>query len=450
MNKVFEFLEKYLMGPMSIVSTWRPVRAIVAAGMASIPLTIVGSAFLVLSVIPQAFPLDFIADLWAATFDKFADLYLLAYKCTMGILSLYFAIVIGYEYTKIYAEEDGLEIDPMNGALLSVVAFFLTIPELKVTDGAIKALQVKDATINGWTVGGDSLTRLSTSGMFTAILMSILAVQLYRMCVARKWVIKMPEAVPEGVSRSFTALIPAFVVAFVVLLINGVFILLGTDIYKVIAIPFGFVTNIANTWLGIMVIYLIVHALWLVGIHGANIVMGLVNPILLANMAQNVEGANITYAGEFTNSYVTIGGSGATLGLCLFIAFMAKSEQLSMLGKASIGPALFNINEPLVFGLPIVYNPTLALPFMLAPMVSASIGYWAIKLGFVAKTIIQTPWPTPVGLGAYVGSGGNIPAFLVSLLCAVAAFVVWFPFIKMYDSQLLKEERENAAAISEA
>ncbi|ESV53836.1 PTS cellobiose transporter subunit IIC [Streptococcus agalactiae LMG 14747] len=199
-----------------------------------------------------------------------------------------------------------------------------------------------------------------------------------------------------------------------------------------------------------MVIYLIVHALWLVGIHGANIVMGLVNPILLANMAQNVEGANITYAGEFTNSYVTMGGSGATLGLCLFIAFMAKSEQLSMLGKASIGPALFNINEPLVFGLPIVYNPTLALPFMLAPMVSASIGYWVIKLGFVAKTIIQTPWPTPVGLGAYVGSGGNIPAFLVSLLCAVAAFVVWFPFIKMYDSQLLKEERENAAAISEA
>ncbi|WP_242258966.1 PTS cellobiose transporter subunit IIC [Streptococcus thoraltensis] len=449
MNKVFEFLEKYLMGPMGIVSTWRPVRAIVAAGMASIPLTILGSAFLVFNVIPQAFPLDFIADIWASSFDKFADLYLLAYKCTMGILSLYFAIVIGYEYTKIFAEEDGLEVDPMNGALLSVVAFFLTIPELKVTDGAIKALQVKDATINGWTVGGDSLTRLSTSGMFTAILMSILAVQLYKMCVARKWVIKMPEAVPEGVARSFTALIPAFVVAFVVLLINGIFILLGTDIYKVIAIPFGFVTNIANTWLGIMVIYLIVHALWLVGIHGANIVMGLVNPILLANMAQNVDGANITYAGEFTNSYVTIGGSGATLGLCLFIAFMAKSEQLSMLGKASIGPALFNINEPLVFGLPIVYNPTLALPFMLAPMVSASIGYWAIKLGFVAKTIIQTPWPTPVGLGAYVGSGGNIPAFLVSLLCAFSAFVVWFPFIKMYDSKLLKEERENAAAISE-
>ena len=97
MNKLFEFLEKYLMRPMGKVSTWRPVRAIVAAGMASIPFTIVGSAFLVLSVIPQAFNIQFIVDLWGNSFDKIQALYLLAYKCTMGILSLYFAIVIGYE-----------------------------------------------------------------------------------------------------------------------------------------------------------------------------------------------------------------------------------------------------------------------------------------------------------------------------------------------------------------
>lgn len=374
MNKLFEFLEKYLMGPMGKVSTWRPVRAIVAAGMASIPFTIVGSAFLVLSVIPQAFNLQFIVDLWANSFDKIQALYLLAYKCTMGILSLYFAIVIGYEYTKIYVEEEGLNLNPLNGGLLAVFAYFLTIPELTYSKGVISAVTGK-VTIGGWTVGGDSLTRLSTSGMFTAILMSILAVQLYRLCVQKNWVIKMPEAVPEGVARSFTALIPGFVIAFAVLFINGIFILFGTDIYKVIAIPFAFVSHITNTWLGIVVIYLLVHALWIVGIHGANIVMGLVNPILLANMAQNVDGKFIAYAGEFTNSYVTIGGSGATLLLCFYIAFRAKSDQLRMLGKAAMGPAIFNINEPLIFGLPIVYNPMLTIPFILAPIVSASIGY---------------------------------------------------------------------------
>ncbi|EKU17411.1 PTS system, lactose/cellobiose IIC component family protein [Streptococcus intermedius BA1] len=446
MNKLFEFLEKYLMRPMGKVSTWRPVRAIVAAGMASIPFTIVGSAFLVLSVIPQAFNIQFIVDLWGNSFDKIQALYLLAYKCTMGILSLYFAIVIGYEYTKIYVEEEGLNLNPLNGGLLAVFAYFLTIPELTYSKGVISAVTGK-ATIGGWTIGGDSLTRLSTSGMFTAILMSILAVQLYRLCVQKNWVIKMPEAVPEGVARSFTALIPGFVIAFAVLFINGIFILFGTDIYKVIAIPFAFVSHITNTWLGIVVIYLLVHALWIVGIHGANIVMGLVNPILLANMAQNVDGKFIAYAGEFTNSYVTIGGSGATLLLCFYIAFRAKSDQFRMLGKTAMGPAIFNINEPLIFGLPIVYNPILTVPFILAPIVSASIGYWSVQLGLAGKAIAQTPWPTPIGIGAYVGSGGNIGAFVVAFICALAAFVIWYPFIKMYDTKLYKEEMNSAEAI---
>ena len=439
---MFEFLEKYLMGPMAKVSAWRPVRAIVAAGRASIPFTIVGSMFLVLSVIPQAFPVSFIETIWENLIDKLSPLYLQAYNCTMGILSLYFAIVIGYEYTKIFVDEEDLNVDPVYGALLSVFAFFLTIPELVISNNTFDYLNVDGATINGWTIGGNSLDRLSTSGMFTAVLMSILAVQLYKTCI--RWVVKMPDAVPEGVSRSFSALISAAVVAIVVLIINGVFVALGTDIYNVVAIPFGFVKNIANSWIGIVVIYLLVHALWIVGIHGANIVMGLVTPILLANMAENANGAQIAYAGEFTNSYVTMGGSGAMLLACVWLAFAARSSQLKMLGRAAMGPAIFNINEPLIFGLPVVYNPILALPFMIAPIVSATIGYWSIKLGFAAVSIMQTPWQTPIGLGAYVGSGGSIGALITALLCAVASFIIWYPFLKTYDNQLLKEESAEA------
>lgn len=438
---MFELLEKYLMGPMGKVATLRPVRAIVAAGMASIPLTIVGSAFLVLGVIPQAFP--FLADIWAGSFDKFAALTILAYKCSMGILTLYFAMVFGYEYTKIYAEEEGLNLSPMNGGILAVFAFFMTIPELTWTDGAMGVV-TGETTINGWTVGGDSLARLSTSGLFTAIIMSVLAVQLYRLCVKRQWVIKMPEAVPEGVSRSFTALIPAFVVAITVIFINGAFIFMGTDIYKVVAIPFAFVKDITNSLPGIIVIYLLVHALWIVGIHGANIVMSLVNPILLANMSANVEGASYAFAGEFTNAYVTIGGSGATLGMTLFIAFFAKSEQLKILGKAALGPALFNINEPIIFGMPVVYNPILAIPFMIAPIASASIAFLAVDSGLVAKNIAQMPWPSPVGIGAFVGTAGDIKAGILAIICATVAFLIWFPFIKVYDAKLVKEEQGAA------
>lgn len=438
---MFGFLEKYIMGPMAKISTFRPVRAIVAAGMASIPLTIVGSAFLVLGILPQAFPI--LGEIWAVSFDKFVALTLFAYKCSMGILSLYLALVIGYEYTKIYVAEEELNLNPLNGGILSVFAFFMTIPELIWQDGMMTTV-TGETTIGGWTVGGDSLARLSTSGLFTAILMSILAVQLYRLCVKKNWVVKMPEAVPEGVARSFTALIPAFVVAISVLVIQLVFILCGTDIYKVVAIPFGFVTSITNTLPGLLVIFFVVHALWLVGIHGANIVMGLVNPILLANMASNVDGKFLVAAGEFTNAYVTIGGSGATLVLTLLMAFTARSEQLKMLGRASLGPAIFNINEPIIFGLPIVYNPSLAIPFLLAPLASTTVAYLGIQVGFAGKTVVQTPWPTPVGIGAFIGAGGDIKAGILAIICVLVAGAIWFPFFKAYDNKLLKEEEELA------
>ncbi len=447
-NKVFSFLEKYLMGPMGKIASFRIVRAIMAAGMACIPFTIVGSMFLVLNVIPQTF--TFLEGFWNSTFLKIGDLYMLANKATMGILALYFCLVIGYEYTKIYADEEDLDVNPLNGALLSMFAYFMAIPQLVMDDGKMVLVNImkKDVNIfNGWEMSGDGVSRLGTTGIFTAIIMSIIAVQLYRLCVKRQWIIKMPEAVPEGVSRSFTALIPAFLVAFVILAFTGILVAFDTDIFKIIAVPFGFVVNLTSSWIGILVIYFLIHALWIVGIHGANIISAFITPIVLSNMQLNIEGANIPFAGEFQNSFVVMGGSGATLGLCVFIAFLAKSEQLRVLGKASLAPGLFNINEPLVFGLPIVYNPFLAIPFFLAPMVSASIGYWTIKLELVKPIIAQVPWPSPIGFGAFIGTAGSLMAVLVSLICGFVAFLIWFPFIKIYDKKLVEQEKGNDALI---
>ncbi|MFI3544951.1 PTS cellobiose transporter subunit IIC [Mammaliicoccus sciuri] len=447
-NKVFAFLEKYLMGPMGKIASFRIVRAIMAAGMACIPFTIVGSMFLVLNVIPQTF--TFLEGFWNSTFLKIGDLYMLANKATMGILALYFCLVIGYEYTKIYAEEEDLDVNPLNGALLSMFAYYMAIPQLVMDDGKMVLVNImkKDVNIfNGWEMSGDGVSRLGTTGIFTAIIMSIIAVQLYRLCVKRQWIIKMPEAVPEGVSRSFTALIPAFLVAFVILAFTGILVAFDTDIFKIIAVPFGFVVNLTSSWIGILVIYFLIHALWIVGIHGANIISAFITPIVLSNMQLNIEGANIPFAGEFQNSFVVMGGSGATLGLCVFIAFLAKSEQLRVLGKASLAPGLFNINEPLVFGLPIVYNPFLAIPFFLAPMVSASIGYWTIKLELVKPIIAQVPWPSPIGFGAFIGTAGSLMAVLVSLICGFVAFLIWFPFIKIYDKKLVEQEKGNDALI---
>lgn len=449
-NKFFSFLEKYLMGPMGKMSQFRIVRAVMAAGMASIPFTIVGSMFLVINILPDTF--TGLKSFFEATFFKVSDLYMLANTCTMGILALYFGIVFGYEYTKIQAQEEKLEINPLNGALLSMFAFFLCLPELVLKGGTMKLVNsVTDSekVINGFRMGS-TIDRLGTTGIFTAIIMAIIAVKLYALCVKRNWVIKMPETVPTGVSRSFTALIPAFVVTFVVLIINGLLVAVGTDIFKVIAVPFSFVTSLTNTWLGILVIYFFMQALWIVGIHGATIITSFLTPIVLSNMQANQAGAHIPFAGEFNNTFVTIGGSGATLGLVLFITFFARSEQLKVLGKAAIVPSFFNINEPIIFGMPLVYNPFLAIPFFIAPMVSATIGYFAFKLEWVKPIVAQVPWPTPVGFGGFIGTGGDVKAFVLAIICAIAAGLIYFPFIKFYDNKLYTEEQSRAVELAEA
>ena len=448
MTKVFEVLEKYLMGPMGKLSTFQFVRAIMAAGMASIPFTIVGSMFLVISVIPQAFPA--LQGIWDASFTKFNDLYMIANHFTMGILAIYFCLVMGYELTKIKAEEEGLKLDPLNGAMLSMMAFFFTVPELMFEGGVMKLVQsITDSehVFSGIRLG-DFATRLGTEGIFVGILMACLAVWLYALCVKKNWTIRMPDAVPAGVTKSFTALIPAFVVSLVVLIINAALVLCGYDIYRIIQIPFSFVTNVTNSWYGMIIIYFLIGALWAVGIHGANIITSFTNPIVLANMAHNFNavqngGKVFAYAGEFNNCYVTIGGSGATLGLVIFMVFMAKSEQLKVLGKASIVPSLFNINEPIIFGTPIIYNPHLLIPFILGPIVSSLIAFFAISSGLVSPMIAQVPWPTPVGIGAFLGTGGDVKAIILALVCITVATIIYFPFFKAYDKKLVREEQEQ-------
>ncbi|VQH42418.1 PTS system transporter subunit IIC [Streptococcus pneumoniae] len=369
-NGLFGFLENHVMGPMGKLAQFKVVRAITVAGMAAVPFTIVGSMFLVFSILPQAFSFwPIVADIFSASFDKFTSLYMVANYATMGSLSLYFVLSLAYELTKIYAEEEELNMNPLNGALLALMAFVMTVPQIIFDGGMMKTVtSLKEGAViaDGWAM--------------------------------------------------------------------------GTDIFKVIAIPFGFVSNLTNSWIGLMIIYLLTQLLWIVGIHGANIVFAFVSPIALANMAENAAGGHFAVAGEFSNMFVIAGGSGATLGLCLYIAFASKSEQLKAIGRASVVPALFNINEPLIFGLPIIYNPALAIPFILAPMVTATIYYVANSLNFIKPIIAQVPWPTPVGIGAFLGTA-DLRAVLVALVCAFAAFLVYLPFIRVYDQKLVKEEQ---------
>ena len=442
---VFDLLEKYIMGPMTKLSQFRMIRAITFAGMTSISFTIVGSMFLILNVLPQAFPV--LAGVWSVSFDKIANVYMLANSATIGCIAVYFLIATAFEYARILSEEDEIDIKPINAVLMAVMALFICVPQIGIVDGVISLLNDAESNLfSGWTVSSSGPARFGATGIFCAFIIAWFSVRIYAFCVEKNIVIKLPDVVPDGVARSFTALIPGFLVAIVCMLIQVVFMMFGTDFYSFISIPFGFVVNIVDTLPGILFIYFLIHALWLVGIHGATIVTSPLTAIALSNLVVNANGGSAIYAGEFNNAFVFIGGSGATLGLTILMVAIAKSEQLKAIGKAEIVPALFNINEPLIFGLPIVYNPALAVPFMLAPMASATIAYLAISMHFIPSVIVQMPWPTPVGLGAFISCGGSFTAALVAILCVVVATLIYFPFFKKYDKQLCEEEAAKLAA----
>ncbi|GGV10488.1 cellobiose phosphotransferase system IIC component [Lactobacillus acetotolerans DSM 20749 = JCM 3825] len=141
--------------------------------------------------------------------------------------------------------------------------------------------------------------------------------------------------------------------------------------------------------------------------------------------------------------WVFIGGAGGTLGLVLLMVFKAKSKQLKTLGKTAILPAIFNINEPVIFGAPIVYNPYLIIPFIINPMVLASVAYFAIKIGFVGYVNTAIAWVLPVGVGAWLGTGGNFPAVIIAFLNLLISVLIYYPFFKLYDNKLVKQEKGN-------
>ncbi|MCP0886111.1 PTS cellobiose transporter subunit IIC [Ligilactobacillus sp. WILCCON 0076] len=423
----------------------RFVRAIMDAGYSVIPFSIIGAVFLILEILPQVITFNWFAVFYADTLGRFTNLFQVVYNSTMGILALIFAGTFTYSYTKIYRDEEHLNLNPLNGMLMFLMAMFITVPQLVWKSGNIQVVQSLSKTNiigGGYAVSASGITRIAAVGIFTGLVVGWITVQVYRFTIKHNWSIKMPDSVPAGVANSFSSLIPGFCVAIVVAFLDLILIVAGTDIFKILYIPFSFISNVANTWWGFLIIIFLIHFLWWFGIHGATIISSFYTPIVLANLAANVKGASYFFAGDPMNAFVIIGGSGATFGMAMWLAFRAKSVQLKEIGKVELVPAIFNINEPILFGLPIVYNVQLLIPFICAPLASGIVGYLAIATHLVPKIRVQQPWPTPIGLSGLFATA-SWKGGLLSIVCALVAFAVWYPFIKHYDNTLLKQEQQQ-------
>lgn len=426
MEKFLNWIETKFMPPMAKLSEQRHLRAIRDGIISTLALIIVGSFFI---IIAQP-PVDSLKQLVAPYVGKI----MMPFRITMGLMSVYAAYGMGYSLAKSY------KLDGVTGGVLSLCTFFMTVIPLNLDATLPKGQGV------GWIL---PMANLGGAGMFVAILAMIISVETLRIFKQKHITISMPEQVPESVARSFEALMPA---AFLIIVVWVVRVLLDFDINKAIMSLFTPINGIVgNSWIGVVLPVILITLLWSAGIHGVSIIGSVLRPLWLVMIDANAKAVgdgltSLPYVApeQFYQWFVWIGGSGATLGLCILLVF-SKSEYLKKVGRFSIVPGIFNINEPLIFGVPIVMNPILAIPFILAPTVTTSLSYFAIKFGLVAGVSVMPPWTLPAPIGAYLATSGDWRAVVLCLLNIGLAMCIYYPFFKAYEKKMILEENAQLA-----
>lgn len=378
---------------------------------------IVGSIFLLFSSLPIPGYPEFMAGLFG---DNWAQFFLIPYNWTMNVMNLYVVIGMARSLAKQY------KVDDLGAIIVSLVALLIVTPQLTDADGA----------------GGIPVANLGASGLFLGMIVAITATEIYRWVIEKGWVIKFPDSVPSNVSTAFSALTPAVII---MLIFN--FIRMGfemTDygsanqfIFTVLQTP---LLALGGSLGANLIAIFLAQLLWSFGIHGANIVNSIMTPVRLALTVENAEawGAGKELPNIMTTQFIsylpTIGGSGATFGLMFLMIFVAKSTQFKTLGKLALGPGLFNINEPIIFGIPIVLNPVMLIPFIFVPLIIATLSYIVMNIGLVPYTNgVNLPWTTPAPIGMFLVSGWRGGVW--SLIVAVLSAVMYYPFFRVVDNQ---------------
>ena len=358
-----------------------------------------------------------------------------AYGATFNIIALIGVIGIAYKYVK----NEGYE--ALNAGVLAAVTFILTTDSFVVTESGEIVSNVINKT---WTAG---------QGMISAIIIGLLVGWIYSWFMKNDIRIKMPAGVPEGVANSFTALIPGFVIVTGATLIYSFFkFVLDTTfieaVYAFIQTPLQGLTDSLG---GVIVMTLMIPFLWFFGIHGSTIVGGIIGSVLTANslanqaildsgMALTIENGGRIVTQQFLDQFINVTGAGMTIGLVIYMIFFAKSAQCKELGRLGGVPGLFNINEPILFGTPIVMNPFLAIPFIAMPVISGLILYFSIAVGLVPMFGgVMVPWTTPPIVSGFLVGGWKM-AVLQTFILALS-FFVYLPFIRKIDKMNLQAEK---------
>ncbi|MCL6326006.1 PTS sugar transporter subunit IIC [Pectobacterium polaris] len=423
-QSMVNIIEQKITPLAGVVGQQRHIIAIRDGFIAALPFMIIGS-FMLVFIFPPFSPdttLGF-ARAWLDFSVAYREQLMLPYYLSMGVMTFFISVGIGASLGKHY------KLDPIMTGLLALMAFLLV------------AAPYQDKQI--------STQYFSGEGIFTAILTAIYAGEVYAWLKKRNITIRLPKEVPTGVARSFEILIPVLVIVATLHPFN-LFIQSSTGmiIPEAIMHLLAPLISASDSLPAILISVFICQILWFAGIHGALIVTGIMNPFWMTNLALNQAalsaGAPLPhiYLQGFWDHYLLIGGVGSTLPLA-FLLMRSRAIHLRTIGRMGVVPSFFNINEPILFGAPIIMNPLLFLPFICVPMVNAVIAYTATKLGWIAQVVSLTPWTTPAPIGASWAANWAFSPVIMCLLCMVMSAAMYYPFLKVYERTLLKQEQEK-------
>ena len=424
-SKLISVIEQKITPMAGAVGQQKYVTSIRDGFITALPFMIVGS-FMLVFIFPPFSPDTTwgFAQAWLKFSLDHRDALMLPFNFSMGIMTLFISVGIAASLAKHH------ELDPLTAGMLSLMAFLLVAAPLK--DGQI------------------STAYFSGQGIFTAILVAIYSTELYAFLKRNNITIRLPPEVPTGVARSFEILVPVLAVVVTLHPLN-LFIesQLGMIIPEAIMSLVKPLVAASDTLPAVLLSVLVCQVLWFAGIHGALIVTGIMNPFWMANLSVNqaamAAGSTIPhiYVQGFWDHYLLIGGVGSTLPLA-FLLLRSKAIHLRTIGRMGVVPGLFNINEPILFGAPIIMNPLFFLPFVLVPMVNATLAWFALDLDLVNRVVSMTPWTTPAPIGASWAANWSFSPVILCLMCMVTSAAMYLPFLKAYEKQLLEQENENA------
>ena len=424
MNKLIELIEK---GKpfFEKISRNKYLRAIRDGFIAGMPVILFSSIFILIAYVPNA---------WGFHWSKDIETFLMTpYSYSMGILAFF----VGGTTAKALTDSMNRDLPATNQInfistmLASMVGFLLMAAE-----------PVKE--------GGFLTAFMGTKGLLTAFIAAFITVNVYKVCVKNNVTIRMPDEVPPNISQVFKDLIP-FTLS--VVLLYALELVVKASLHVTVAESIGTLLaplfSAADGYLGITIIFGAYAFFWFVGIHGPSIVEPAIAAITYANaevnlklIQQGMHADKILTSG--TQMFiVTLGGTGATLVVPFMFMWLTKSKRNRAIGRASVVPTFFGVNEPILFGAPLVLNPIFFIPFIFAPIANVWIFKFFIDTLGMNSFTANLPWTTPAPLGLVLGTNFQFLSFVLAALLIVVDVVIYYPFLKVYDEQILEEERSG-------